>query len=83
MKVIQMTIDERLLEALDCAARAEHRSRSEFVRDAMAAQIKRRKYEELVRQDIEGYRLQPQTPEEVAELDEWAAIRDWGMSEAG
>jgi hypothetical protein len=40
--------------------------------------LRRRRQSELERQDQEAYRLNPQTAEELAELDEWSEIQDWG-----
>ena len=77
MKAIQMTIDESLLEQLDCAARADHQTRSAFLRWAVEEVLERRRIQEMVRQHEEGYRAAPQTKEELAELSEWASIQAW------
>jgi metal-responsive CopG/Arc/MetJ family transcriptional regulator len=78
MKTIQMTIDEPLLKQLDEEASRENIARSALIRIALAAELRRRRQAELERQDIEAYRLQPETPEELAELKQWAKVQDWG-----
>ncbi|MEO9254754.1 MAG: CopG family transcriptional regulator [Tepidiformaceae bacterium] len=78
MKTIQMTIDEPLLEQLDREASRENMARSALIRVALVAELRRRRQTELERQDREAYRLHPQTAEELAEVDEWMEIQDWG-----
>jgi metal-responsive CopG/Arc/MetJ family transcriptional regulator len=78
MKTIQMTIDEPLLKQLDEEASRENIARSALIRIALTAELRRRRQAELERQDIEAYRLQPETPEELAELKQWAKVQDWG-----
>jgi metal-responsive CopG/Arc/MetJ family transcriptional regulator len=73
-----MTIDEPLLKQLDEEASRENIARSALIRIALTAELRRRRQAELERQDIEAYRLQPETPEELAELKQWAKVQDWG-----
>jgi metal-responsive CopG/Arc/MetJ family transcriptional regulator len=78
MKTIQMTIDEPLLKQLDEEASRENIARSALIRIALTAELRRRREAEMDRRHAEAYRLHPQTEEELAELDEWDEIRDWG-----
>ena len=75
MKTIQMTIDEKLLEAVDKLTAELETTRSAFVRDLIKAELRKRHQRELERRHAEGYRKHPQKPEEFA-IDEKA--RDWG-----
>jgi metal-responsive CopG/Arc/MetJ family transcriptional regulator len=77
MKTIQLTIDEPLLERVDCAAREQHSARSEFIRTALERELRRLREEEVGRQYEESYRKQPMTAEEIEELAEWQAIQAW------
>lgn len=89
MKTIQVTIDEPLLERVDCAAREQHAELSEFIRLALERELRRIDMREAERQYAEAYRKQPQTEEELRdEVDAFAAIapipegEDWSDWEA-
>ena len=77
MKTVQMTIDERLLKAVDRHCRARHLSRSAFIRDALEAQLARERVREQERRHAEGYRNRPVEP---GEFDAWVAEQDWGAA---
>jgi metal-responsive CopG/Arc/MetJ family transcriptional regulator len=72
MKTIQLTIDEPLLERVDCAAREQHSARSEFIRSAIERELRRIAIREAERQYADAYRKQPLTAEEI---DGWEAVR--------
>lgn len=77
MKTIQMTIDDRLLKAVDKATRARGTTRSAFIRDALAGELRRTRVREEEARQIEGYKRQPVEP---GEFDVWFAEQDWGES---
>ena len=66
MKAIQITIDERLLKQLDADAEVRKRGRSEFIRKAVEAQLKRKREGEIRTAYGRGYREQPVTDGEFA-----------------
>ena len=65
-KTISIRIDEELLHAVDVAGKAEHRGRSEVIRDALEAWLKQRALAEKVRRHREGYTRHPITSDEFA-----------------
>ncbi len=75
MKVIQVTIDEPLLLELDRLAACDGKARSVLIRDAVAKMLRKRHFEEMDRLVIESFRTHPQ---DLAEVEEWAEIQDWG-----
>jgi DNA invertase Pin-like site-specific DNA recombinase len=75
MRVVQMTLDEDLVVAVDRAAVDLHTSRSAFARDALKAalaQMEVRRQEERQRQ---GYQ---RDPVQADELGDWEAVQAWG-----
>jgi metal-responsive CopG/Arc/MetJ family transcriptional regulator len=75
MKTIQMTIDARLLKAVDKLTKIRKTSRSAFIRAAVEAELRRERLRVLEDQHIAGYRRQPVT---VGEFDVWLTEQDWG-----
>lgn len=75
MKTIQMTIDERLLIAVDKMSRARKTTRSAFIRDALEAKIRRERIREEEVRHAEGYARKPVAP---GEFDGWLSEQDWG-----
>ena len=67
-KTISIRIDEELLYAVDIAGGAEHRGRSEVIREALEAWLKRRALAEKVQRHREGYVRHPVSPDEFAPL---------------
>ena len=65
-KTISIRIDEKLLHAVDVAGEAEHRGRSEVIREALEAWLKRRSLEEKVRRHREGYLHHPVAEDEFS-----------------
>ena len=65
-KTISIRIDEDLLHAVDVAGEAERRGRSEVIREALEAWLKRRALAEKVQRHRDGYTRHPVTPEEFS-----------------
>jgi metal-responsive CopG/Arc/MetJ family transcriptional regulator len=77
VKTIQMTIDERLLKLVDKLTRARKTTRSAFIRDALAAELRRERIREDEIRHAEGYSRKPVVP---GEFDVWLSEQDWGAS---
>jgi metal-responsive CopG/Arc/MetJ family transcriptional regulator len=75
MKTIQMTIDARLLKAVDKLTKIRKTSRSAFIRAAVEAELRRERVRVLEDQHTAGYRQQPVT---AGEFDVWLTEQDWG-----
>jgi len=65
-KTISLRIAEALLHSIDVVGEAEHKGRSEVVREALELWLKRRALAEKVRRHREGYTRYPVTHEEFA-----------------
>lgn len=77
MKTIQMTIDERLLKLVDKMSRARKTNRSAFIREALEAEIRRRRIREDELRHAEAYVRKPVAP---GEFDIWLSEQGWGAS---
>jgi metal-responsive CopG/Arc/MetJ family transcriptional regulator len=77
MKTIQMTIDSRLLKAVDKLTRARKTTRSALIRTALEAELRRERVRELEAQHIAGYQRQSVTS---GEFDRWIGEQDWGAA---
>lgn len=75
MKTIQMTIDPRLLRAVDKLTRARKTTRSALIRAALEAELRRERVRELEAEHVAGYQRHPVTP---GEFDGWLGDQDWG-----
>lgn len=75
MKTIQMTIDDRLLKAVDRLSRARKTTRSAFIRAALEAEIRREQARDKEARHIEGYTRHPVAR---GEFDVWLAEQDCG-----
>ena len=62
MKVIQVSMDEKLLREMNRKAKASRSSRAAVIRKACEEYIRRLEEEELERQYVEGYRKKPEDP---------------------
>ncbi len=62
MKVIQVPMDEKLLQAMNRKARASRSSRAAVIRAACEEYLRKLEEEELERRYIEGYRRKPEDP---------------------
>ena len=74
MKTIQITIDEPLLDEVDCVTAELRINRSAFFRDAVQRALKQRRIDHLEEQHRRGYTARPQTREEV---EEWLPEQRW------
>ncbi len=77
MKTIQMTIDDRLLKLVDKMTRARNTTRSAFIREALAAEIRRQRIREQEARHAEGYARKPVAR---GEFDVWLNEQDWGAA---
>jgi metal-responsive CopG/Arc/MetJ family transcriptional regulator len=75
MKTIQMTIDPRLLKAVDRLTRLRKTTRSALIRTALEAELRREHVNELETRHADGYAKQPTMP---SEFDTWIQEQDWG-----
>lgn len=75
MKNIQVALDEPLLEDVDQVVTHLHTTRSAFVRDVLQAVVQRLRIRLMEQRQIDAYRQQPQTDEE---LTDWLESQDWG-----
>ena len=73
MQVIQITLDEKLLQATDKAARRTRRNRSALVRDALREHLRSLEVRASEERDREGYTAQPQVTSDLA----WEAEATW------
>ena len=64
MKAIQMTIDPRLLKAVDKLTRARNTTRSALIRTALEAELSRERVRELEAAPVAGYERRPVAPGE-------------------
>jgi predicted transcriptional regulator len=75
MKTIQMTIDLRLLKAIDRLTRLRKTTRSALIRTALEAELRRERISEMETRHAEGYAKQPTMP---GEFDTWIQEQEWG-----
>lgn len=62
MKVIHVSMDDRLLRDLNRKARASRSTRAGAIREACEKKIRKLEEDELERRYIEGYRRKPENP---------------------
>jgi metal-responsive CopG/Arc/MetJ family transcriptional regulator len=74
MRTVQMTLDERLVERVDRAARKLRKSRSAFTRDALRDALSRLATLERERQHRRGYQARPVA---AGEFDDWPKEQVW------
>jgi metal-responsive CopG/Arc/MetJ family transcriptional regulator len=77
MKTIQMTIDPRLLKAVDKLTRARKTTRSALIRGALEAELRRERVRELEAEQVAGYQRHPVAP---GEFDASLGDQDWGAA---
>jgi metal-responsive CopG/Arc/MetJ family transcriptional regulator len=77
MKTIQMTIDEKLLKAVDKLSRARKTTRSALIRAALEAELRRERMRAEEKRHTEGYVRQPPRR---GEFDAWLDEQDWGKA---
>jgi metal-responsive CopG/Arc/MetJ family transcriptional regulator len=64
METVQIVLDKKLLMAADRAAKRSKVNRSQLVREALRQHLQRMDVRAKEEKDREGYRKQPQTPDE-------------------
>ena len=74
MKIIQITIDERLLSNVDRMVTELKTTRSAFIREALEAALRRHKIAQLEQQHAQGY---AKHPVEAGEFDVWTTEQVW------
>jgi metal-responsive CopG/Arc/MetJ family transcriptional regulator len=74
MRTVQMTLDERLVERVDRAARKLGKNRSSFTRDALRDALSRLALLEKERLHRRGYE---QKPVVSGEFDDWSKEQVW------
>ncbi|MFO0837626.1 MAG: ribbon-helix-helix protein, CopG family [Phycisphaerae bacterium] len=74
MRVVQMTLDEELVAAVDQAIRRLKTTRSAFTRAALQAALDRVRENELERRQRAGY---ARKPVRRGEFDRWAREQAW------
>jgi metal-responsive CopG/Arc/MetJ family transcriptional regulator len=74
MKTVQMTLDERLVQRVDRAARKLGTTRSAFTRNALRQALARLATVEKERRHRRGYDA---NPVEADEFDHWAKEQVW------
>ena len=62
MKVIHVSMDDRLLREMNRKAKASRSARAGAIREACEKKIRRLEEDELERRYIEGYRRKPENP---------------------
>ena len=75
MKVVQMTLEEDLVAAVDRLVRRLKTTRSAFARDALRDALAKHRTAELERKHRLGYERHPVKP---AEFDVWESHQRWG-----
>jgi metal-responsive CopG/Arc/MetJ family transcriptional regulator len=75
MKVVQMTLDEDLVAAVDRLARRLKTTRSAFARDALRNALAKYRAKELERKHRLGYEKHPV---KHGEFDIWDGEQQWG-----
>lgn len=74
MKTVQMTLNEKLVSAVDKAAKQLGTTRSGFTRIALSRELNRLKDKELERKHREGYLRTPIKPDE---FESWETEQSW------
>lgn len=75
MKTIQMTIDPRLLKAVDKLTKVRKTTRSALIRSALEAELRRERVSQLEARHVAGYVEHPPLPDEFSP---WLDQQDWG-----
>lgn len=74
MRTVQMTLDEKLVAAVDKVARRLGMSRSAFAREALRTALHTARVRELERRHREGYE---RNPVRKGEFDVWSSEQKW------
>jgi metal-responsive CopG/Arc/MetJ family transcriptional regulator len=68
VETISITIDQKLLRAIDRAVRATRRTRSDVVRSALTEWLERQRLKRMAAEDRAGYQSRPVTIDEFGDL---------------
>ncbi len=82
-KPIQITVPADFLTRLDVVVADMGTTRSALIREVMEPVLRAHRIRMLERQEAEAYARNPQTGQELADLDAWQEIGAWGNYEAG
>jgi metal-responsive CopG/Arc/MetJ family transcriptional regulator len=74
MKIVQIVLDKKLLNAADQAAKRTRRNRSALMRDALREHLRRLELRASEERDRQGYSRQPQAD---AETKAWESEAAW------
>lgn len=77
MRTIQMTLDEKLVAAVDSVTKQLGTTRSAFAREALRSALKKFRTSELERKQRLGY---TRKPVKEGEFDLWESEQEWGES---
>lgn len=69
-----ISLPEELFERLERDRQELRMSRSQYVADAVADHLRRKREQELEEQYVRGYLEHPETEEDAAELAAWASL---------
>ena len=69
-----ISLPEELFERLERDRQERRMNRSEYVANAVADHLQRRRERELEEQHVRGYIKHPETEEELAELEAWGSL---------
>jgi deoxyribodipyrimidine photolyase len=69
-----ISLPEELFERLEQVRQEQGMNRSEYVANAVADHLHRKREQELEEQYVRGYLEHPETEEELAELEAWLSI---------
>jgi metal-responsive CopG/Arc/MetJ family transcriptional regulator len=75
MRIIQMTLDDDLVRAVDKIAKQLKTTRSAFARSALREAIRKFDLKQLEKKHRRGYELHPVNRQEFSV---WEAEQDWG-----
>ena len=75
MRTVQMTLDDKLVEKVDNAARLIKTTRSGFTRMALEAALKEQAEKQLIHKYQLGYKNNPVKKDE---FDVWESEQAWG-----
>jgi len=75
MRTVQMTLDEKLVQAVDRAAKRLQTTRSAFTRDALRNALSKHSMARLEEQHRSGYEKMPVSD---GELSDWEDEQAWG-----
>ena len=75
MRIVQMTLDDDLVKAVDRVSKELRTNRSAFTRIALREALARHSLEQLERKHRRGYEKHPVVAEEFTV---WESEQDWG-----